>query len=1080
MTTGPFRMSVALPLGEATDTVFGRTTRLEAGFDLDALTTSGMFTVVLPDNGPTSSDYFITVFAANITGKFRCLQIAADVASGAEYARTLTDTGWSSWVAYATTAVSVNAALLSGTGAPNDSFGSDGDFYIDTDTYTIYGPKSGGAWDAGTSLVGPQGIQGIQGDTGDTGLQGPQGVQGPQGNSILTGNGAPSSGTGSNGDLYVDLTNGVIYGAKTAGSWPGSGTSLVGPTGATGSAGPTGSGSTHNIYVYNVVIDYSADNTGASSANTAIQNAIDAANAAGGGIVYIPRGTYKMTAPGSASSGCIQLKDNVAVIGDGMGVSILKCADFVDSSVSGIMRTPSGVENSNIRVQDLTLDGNLAAQTGVGNITVFFCGVTPGDRTHMDRNISMIRVEAKGGKNGTAPATVTNAGYGFDPHEMTDGLYFFQCIAHDNQKDGFVLDGNINFLLEGCKSYSNGRHGFNFVTQSYNGIVKSCQAYSNGTLTSGNNYIIAEDSNTIIIDGCLSSLSNVEGIKIRRGATVTNTRCTVKNCIAQTSNRAGITINGANYNHIIANTLYDNGQTTNNTYHDITVIGDDGNSGTKTASSYNVINGTFAAATLTNKTKYGINEEASYATNNVYYGNTFLGQATGSYSTVDATSQILTGATGPQGATGSTGATGAAGANGTNGNTILNGSGAPSNGTGANGDFYIDTTNSRLYGPKTSGSWPGGYLNLVGATGASGNTILSASGVPSNGTGNDGDFYIDTATNKIYGPKASGSWPAGQQLTGGTASAAGSTLEFQYNDAGVFNGSTGWTYDKTNARAQAVNPIELSGSTPSAASANKAFLHGYKRANLTHLGIMNEFGAQRLMQQHIGHMTFAALIGGGSSVTAIGTPSGSGAGTAAVPSYSTATRAQSTKRTQLPSAASTNSSGGIRMSSNFCVRGNSAGVGGYFVSILFSLNTIDGTNTRGFVGLYGTSSAFAAADAAPSALTTSCFGIGFDPGQTTWRLTYGNGTTTQVDLGSNFPVAVNTLYELVLYCKPNDSKIYYSLINLETGNHTEGSLTSGIPAAGTFMNPQVAVYTGSGSAAATIDLAQIYAEFPTF
>ena len=35
---------------------------------------------------------------------------------------------------------------------------------------------------------------------------------------------------------------------------------------------------------------------------------------------------------------------------------------------------------------------------------------------------------------------------------------------------------------------------------------------------------------------------------------------------------------------------------------------------------------------------------------------------------------------------------------------ILNGPGAPSSSTGQDGDYYIENTNTLLYGPKTSGS----------------------------------------------------------------------------------------------------------------------------------------------------------------------------------------------------------------------------------------------------------------------------------------------------------------------------------------------------------------------------------------
>jgi hypothetical protein len=53
------------------------------------------------------------------------------------------------------------------------------------------------------------------------------------------------------------------------------------------------------------------------------------------------------------------------------------------------------------------------------------------------------------------------------------------------------------------------------------------------------------------------------------------------------------------------------------------------------------------------------------------------------------------------------------------GNIVLNGVGAPSAETGLNGDFYINSSNYDIYGPKTSGSW-GSATSLVGPTGATG------------------------------------------------------------------------------------------------------------------------------------------------------------------------------------------------------------------------------------------------------------------------------------------------------------------------------------------------------------------------
>ena len=56
---------------------------------------------------------------------------------------------------------------------------------------------------------------------------------------------------------------------------------------------------------------------------------------------------------------------------------------------------------------------------------------------------------------------------------------------------------------------------------------------------------------------------------------------------------------------------------------------------------------------------------------------------------------------------------------GDGGNTVLNGTGAPVSTLGIAGDFYIDTTHNRLYGPKTT-AWPATYVSMVGPQGPQG------------------------------------------------------------------------------------------------------------------------------------------------------------------------------------------------------------------------------------------------------------------------------------------------------------------------------------------------------------------------
>jgi len=82
----------------------------------------------------------------------------------------------------------------------------------------------------------------------------------------------------------------------------------------------------------------------------------------------------------------------------------------------------------------------------------------------------------------------------------------------------------------------------------------------------------------------------------------------------------------------------------------------------------------------------------------------------------------LKGATGPAGLPGPQGLPGADGADGS---SLLNGTSPPTAGTGKDGDLYLDTATSSLFGPKADGAWPSASLSLIGPRGPTG-----ADGVP--------------------------------------------------------------------------------------------------------------------------------------------------------------------------------------------------------------------------------------------------------------------------------------------------------------------------------------------------------------
>ena len=101
-------------------------------------------------------------------------------------------------------------------------------------------------------------------------------------------------------------------------------------------------------------------------------------------------------------------------------------------------------------------------------------------------------------------------------------------------------------------------------------------------------------------------------------------------------------------------------------------------------------------------------------------------------------------------------------------NTILNGISAPTKSIGINGDFYIDTKNLNIYGPKKNNTWPF-PISLRGTAGTDGK-----SGTPGV-AGSDGKTVTNTST------------------VSGTAGATGSTGATGLTGAAGSNGAAGET-----------------------------------------------------------------------------------------------------------------------------------------------------------------------------------------------------------------------------------------------------------------------------------------------
>jgi hypothetical protein len=90
------------------------------------------------------------------------------------------------------------SVIFTGTGAPSNTLGGNGDFYLDTAAGCFYGPKASGLWPTSCTI-----------------LLGPTGPAGPAGTAaITTGSGTPSltcNSTTNNGLLYANTSNNHLY-----------------------------------------------------------------------------------------------------------------------------------------------------------------------------------------------------------------------------------------------------------------------------------------------------------------------------------------------------------------------------------------------------------------------------------------------------------------------------------------------------------------------------------------------------------------------------------------------------------------------------------------------------------------------------------------------------------------------------------------------------------------------------------------------------------------------------------------------------------------------------------------------------
>jgi hypothetical protein len=303
----------------------------------------------------------------------------------------------------------------------------------------------------------------------------------------------------------------------------------------------------------------------------------------------------------------------------------------------------------------------------------------------------------------------------------------------------------------------------------------------------------------------------------------------------------------------------------------------------------------------------------------------------------------------------------------------------------------------------------------------------------------------------------------------GSQSAAGSTYQVQFNNNGVLGGDPDLTWNwSTNTLSLGTNPqIQLSGVTTTPSTPSAGNLNVYTQAMSGKMQLMKmgpdgnpEALQAALWQNNVVMWTpgLATFVGAwqGTFGTMSGTP------TAALP---TTTNTYTTmRRSKFANVATANLGAGLTTEKMF-FRGASANMGGFLFVCRFGIETYVASTSRLFVGLTagitgGTTNANA--NTIPNTL-----GFGWNTGDTAITFMHIDNTTTvtQDTINGQPALAANNGYDAYIYCKPNDSVVYYRLDNINTGQTLiDTSITLTLPLNTTTLYADALISTTSATA----------------
>lgn len=383
--------------------------------------------------------------------------------------------------------------------------------------------------------------------------------------------------------------------------------------------------------VYDVQ-DFLAPGAQSTDARSGIQAAIDAAAAAGGGVVYLPAGVYVVT-KSPTSDGAIDLPSNVFIKGDGEGQTVIQVADGNVDEIEGVIRSKADEHVVNAGVADLTIDGNKANQVDPNAQLVdgVYLGGSGSNESATD--IDLLRV------------TVADvSGYGFDINEGASRIAVEDGTASAADEDGFVIEGATDSTFTNILAENSDRHGVNIRENSQNIVLLNATASGNeenGVYVSRGGDA-GDVTTNILIDGGTFDGNGRNGVEVTEASDVIVRDATISN-----NDKSGVLLKGASNVTVEDNEITDNSQQTSvsapTQFDGVTLRESDDTAitGRIIPAEDNLVRNNLITSSGEPAHKHGVREKDGEVANNLADGNIVLGQTNSKVKMIGEGSQSI-------------------------------------------------------------------------------------------------------------------------------------------------------------------------------------------------------------------------------------------------------------------------------------------------------------------------------------------------------------------------------------------------------------------------------------------------------